>query len=72
MRLKAGLAVFTLGAVIAFWPAPRLDLSPIQRKPGTSIGTAWNSTPAPKPTARFSRPGRPLHPSSIYTPKTLR
>lgn len=50
VRLRLSLAVFVLGASIALWPVPRVDLSPIQHKvPGTSIGTAWSSTVASDP-----------------------
>jgi len=66
MRLKLSLAVFALGALIAFWPVPRVDLSPIQR-PLRVPAAAPTETAVP-----LERPSRPAHPSSIYMPKTLR
>jgi hypothetical protein len=82
MRLKLTLAVFALGALIAFWPVPRVDLTPIQRKPPavqprTSIGTAWSlpgqqSDPTLSGLVPSGRPSRPAHPASIYMPKALR
>jgi hypothetical protein len=62
MRWRLSLAVFVLGAVIAFWPAPRIDLSPIQRP---------LELPTVDPTesvTSLEKPKREPHPATIYGP----
>lgn len=66
MRLKLSLAVFALGAVIAFWPAPQADRSPLQRPLHAPTATPTESV------SPLERPERPLHPFEVYTPKALR
>lgn len=65
-KMYACFGALALAAVIGFWPAPRLDLSPIQRPLEAPTVTPTESvTP-------LERPERPLHPFEIYTPKALR